>query len=211
MSNRLRGAKLKEIINKVLEKDRDLRYQHASDMRAELQCLKRDTESGRVGAGLVISGSDFGVPYYGMFYFPPAVRLAGRILQGCVTVLAALPGVPFWLFSIMLMSALGRDLIWSMPWLDVSAETTPPEDWSVCLLTASGAPTGLRHSIYDDSTTTIMGGQDDPAVRVHDREVAGLAGGVKKVFGFCLLTAYNTVRGEFHVPLFSIGSLADQA
>jgi len=31
-----------------LEKDRDLRYQHASDMRAELQRLKRDTESGRV-------------------------------------------------------------------------------------------------------------------------------------------------------------------
>ena len=50
-----------------------------------------------------------------------------------------------------------------------------------------------------------------PTRGVHDREVAGLAGGVKKVFGFCFLTAYNTVRGEFHVPLFSIGSLADQA
>jgi hypothetical protein len=46
---------------------------------------------------------------------------------------------------------------------------------------------------------------------VHDREVAGFAGGVKKVFGFCVLTAYNNVRDEFHVPLFSIGSFADQA
>ena len=46
--------KLEEIINKCLEKDRDLRYQHAADLRADLQRLKRDTDSGRasVGAGL---------------------------------------------------------------------------------------------------------------------------------------------------------------
>ena len=40
-------AKLEEIINKALEKDRNLRYQHASDMRTDLQRLKRDTSSGR--------------------------------------------------------------------------------------------------------------------------------------------------------------------
>jgi serine/threonine protein kinase len=38
--------KLEEVINKALEKDRNLRYQHASDMRAELQRLKRDTDTG---------------------------------------------------------------------------------------------------------------------------------------------------------------------
>jgi tetratricopeptide (TPR) repeat protein len=40
--------KLEEIINKCLEKDRDLRYQHASEIRTDLQRLKRDTESARV-------------------------------------------------------------------------------------------------------------------------------------------------------------------
>jgi len=39
--------KLEEIIAKGLEKDRNLRYQHAADIRADLQRLKRDTGSGR--------------------------------------------------------------------------------------------------------------------------------------------------------------------
>ncbi len=41
---------LEDIINKSLEKDRNLRYQHAADLRADLQRLKRDTESGRAVA-----------------------------------------------------------------------------------------------------------------------------------------------------------------
>jgi eukaryotic-like serine/threonine-protein kinase len=40
-------AEFEHIINRALEKDRNLRYQHASEMRAELQRLKRDTETGR--------------------------------------------------------------------------------------------------------------------------------------------------------------------
>jgi serine/threonine protein kinase/tetratricopeptide (TPR) repeat protein len=43
-------AKLEDIINKALEKDRNLRYQHAADIRADLQRLKRDTETGRAVA-----------------------------------------------------------------------------------------------------------------------------------------------------------------
>ena len=40
-------ARLEDIINRALEKDRDLRFQHASEMRAELKRLRRDTDSGR--------------------------------------------------------------------------------------------------------------------------------------------------------------------
>ena len=40
-------AELEHIISRALEKDRELRYQHASEMRAELQRLKRDTDSSR--------------------------------------------------------------------------------------------------------------------------------------------------------------------
>jgi serine/threonine protein kinase/tetratricopeptide (TPR) repeat protein len=40
-------AEFERIIHRALEKDRNLRYQHAADLRAEFQRLKRDTESGR--------------------------------------------------------------------------------------------------------------------------------------------------------------------
>src|SRR5271156_131078 len=46
-------AKLDEIISKALEKDPKLRYQHAADMRADLQRLKRDTDSGRSGRSAI--------------------------------------------------------------------------------------------------------------------------------------------------------------
>ncbi|HXP45546.1 MAG TPA: protein kinase [Candidatus Acidoferrales bacterium] len=49
--------KLEDIINRALEKDRNLRYQHASEIRAELQRLKRDTESGKSAATVAEAGA----------------------------------------------------------------------------------------------------------------------------------------------------------
>jgi eukaryotic-like serine/threonine-protein kinase len=43
-------VELERIINKCLEKDRNLRYQHASEIRADLQRLRRDTESSKIAA-----------------------------------------------------------------------------------------------------------------------------------------------------------------
>ena len=53
-------AKLEDIINKALEKDRDLRYQAASDIRTDLKRLRRDTDSGRISStsGRTAQGED---------------------------------------------------------------------------------------------------------------------------------------------------------
>ena len=54
-------VELERIISKALEKDRDLRYQHASDIRADLKRLKRETESGKVVTEEISSGSSTGL------------------------------------------------------------------------------------------------------------------------------------------------------
>jgi serine/threonine protein kinase len=57
--NREIPPKLEDIINKALEKDRNLRYQGAAEMRTDLQRLKRDTESSRrVSAPIDVTGTN---------------------------------------------------------------------------------------------------------------------------------------------------------
>ena len=102
-------AELERIINTALEKDRDVRYQHASDLRADLARLKRDTESGRVAAagtgradsreskplryiwGAVIATLALGVLAVGLNVMNLRDRLLGRATAPHIESLAVLP------------------------------------------------------------------------------------------------------------------------
>ncbi len=64
-------SKLEEIINKALEKDRELRYQHASDIGADLKRLKRDTDSSRSAITLASDDPDQGVAPSGLLVARP--------------------------------------------------------------------------------------------------------------------------------------------
>src|SRR5262249_22154972 len=77
--------KLDEIIRSALEKDRDLRYQSASEMRAELKRLKRDTSSGKI---LLPSGPAVKAPPW--VVAPPAKSRKATLWIVALAVLVAL-------------------------------------------------------------------------------------------------------------------------
>jgi serine/threonine protein kinase len=85
--------KLEDIISRALEKDRELRYQHASEMRSELMRLKRDTDSGRIlssGSGKVQEPT--AEPTTPSAAAPPSAGLALKryiVLAVCFALLAA--------------------------------------------------------------------------------------------------------------------------
>jgi serine/threonine protein kinase len=76
-------GELERIIQKALEKDQRLRYQHASDLRADLQRLKRDTDSGRSAVGLSRSDAAAGEGT------PPKDSTASRASESSAVVEAA--------------------------------------------------------------------------------------------------------------------------
>ncbi|MGA9389532.1 MAG: serine/threonine-protein kinase [Candidatus Sulfotelmatobacter sp.] len=80
---------LERIINRALEKDRELRYQHATDMRSELLRLRRDSESGR--SSVASSGMEGATE-------APAVRLASLwkiVVPALLATLLVIGGIYF--------------------------------------------------------------------------------------------------------------------
>jgi len=76
--------KLEEIIGKALEKDRELRYQTASELRADLKRLKRDSESGRALAPALATER---APVTGALPWPLWVRRL--LVAGCIALVIA--------------------------------------------------------------------------------------------------------------------------
>ncbi len=89
-------AELEHIINKALEKSPDLRYQHAADLRSDLQRLKRDTESGHTAIATREAGAKL------------ATKSTGRrwMVIAAVAVAAVALGVGAWLYFVRKAQAL---------------------------------------------------------------------------------------------------------
>src|SRR5579862_5933873 len=105
--------KLDEIISKCLEKDRTVRYQHASDIRTDLQRLKRDTDSGR----LVSSGVKVGGPR------------SRRMIWGIAAAIVVLVGIGFLAWRVFYSAAPASDgvSIHSMAALPFANASKDPE------------------------------------------------------------------------------------
>ena len=79
-------SKLEDVINRALEKDRELRYQSAAEMRSELMRLKRDTSSGQVSAassGTVAAVQDTGSQRVVQQPMPSSVSVPAACFIGC--------------------------------------------------------------------------------------------------------------------------------
>jgi serine/threonine protein kinase len=120
-------AELERIINRALEKDRDLRYQHASDVRAELQRLKRDTDSSRHISPVGAEGTS-----------APRAIVQPTPTSGSATVVAAAPQRPWWygaaaMAALIILAAVGVGLYWLLH----RAAPTPFQNFAITQVTNS--------------------------------------------------------------------------
>jgi tetratricopeptide (TPR) repeat protein len=82
-------AELERIINKALEKDRETRYQHASEMRADLKRLKRDSDSDRAVAAVSDRRAAVGTPPLQQAMGESPVRERWKVLVPAALILIA--------------------------------------------------------------------------------------------------------------------------
>jgi serine/threonine protein kinase/tetratricopeptide (TPR) repeat protein len=85
---------LERIINRALEKDRELRYQHASEMRAELQRLKRDSGSGKKVAAEEPVEAEISRVSQAVLPVTPSGSSGARVASGSSSVSASRAGAP---------------------------------------------------------------------------------------------------------------------
>jgi|SRR5579862_5800711 len=190
--------KLEDIINRALEKDRELRYQHASDMKSELLRLKRDTDSGRsavvaapepvssgvsqpAASGVSVaqtsgSGSAPAVPISGSVAAPrPARRWIAGVVAAAVLILAV---VGYFLYR----GYAGKQEISSiavLPFVNVSND--PNSEYL-----SDGITEGLIDSLSQIPNLAVMsrssvfhykGHEVDPQTVAHDLKIDGVVTG----------------------------------
>jgi eukaryotic-like serine/threonine-protein kinase len=117
-------ADLERIISKALEKDRNLRYQSAADLRSDLTRLKRDLDSGRTSAVQPAVTGDSGVRISSATSAPTPVRshMLLTLSAAAVLIVAAVATTAFLLYSKSSSKTKKIDSIAVLPFVNATAD-----------------------------------------------------------------------------------------
>ena len=190
---------LEDILTKLLEKDRDLRYQSAADVRSDLKRLRRDSESGTITA-VTASGLHRRPPA------PPKKKLPGWLVPALVVALVA-GGVAF-VFSHRSHALTERDAILITDFVNTTADQVFDGTLKKALAVDLGQSPYLN--VFPDQkirqTLQFMGRKPDERVTpevgreicVRDGIKAMLAGDIDSVGGQYVITleATNASSGD---------------
>jgi serine/threonine protein kinase/Tol biopolymer transport system component len=153
--------KFEEIIHKALEKDRELRYQHASDIRSDLKRLKRDTDAGRSAASISAASADLS----------SAAGTGSLVARAVVSI----PGRPKWKGWAVAVGGLGLVLIALVIYFQ-SRPLPPPKVSGYGPVTHNGSRKGL---VGTDGARLYFG--DSSSVGYGIAEVSSSGGEVARV------------------------------
>ena len=140
---------LQRIIEKCLEKDRDLRYQHASDIRSDLKRLGRDSRVSSSGVAAVVEAPPLSAPSKpsnipSRISAPPKAPVSGAVVT------AALPHWKSWVLPLVIVAALVGGGVFYWRWHKQVTLT----DKDTIVLTDFANTTG--DEVFDDPLKTAL-------------------------------------------------------
>jgi serine/threonine protein kinase/tetratricopeptide (TPR) repeat protein len=189
--------RLEEIISKSLEKDREVRYQNASELRADLKRLRRDTETGRVSAITETMPPRRAMPFSGK-----------QIVAGIIVLGLLLAGGLYWLNRTR-TAATRNALAASVPAPAVSTLAVLPfrdlsgpggnEGWGIGMADAIISRLAALHNLAVRPTTSVLKYVKEPSDPAHiakELEVQSVLDGSYQRVGSLVRVSVQLIDGQ---------------
>ncbi|MGI9102307.1 MAG: protein kinase domain-containing protein [Terriglobales bacterium] len=188
--------RLEEVINKALEKDREVRYQSASELRADLKRLKRDTESGRISTVEALPPAQRRLPpsarYIAAAVILLALAVAGGLWYSRSRAVSTLPSAS------APASAPAVSTLAVLPFRDLSGQSES-ESWGIGMADAIISRIASLHNLAVRPTTSVLKyvkEPSDPARIAKDLDVQSVLDGSYQKIGSVVRVSVQLIDGH---------------